>query len=87
MLRLAAALLVRLGLVMLVLAVLVRLVPMSNRADAVADDFAIVVSLVLVLAPSIYLRLTRDAALDSVVLDGERPNTTSYPTSGDRNRR
>lgn len=62
MLRLAAALLVRIGLVLLVLAVLVRLLPMPNRADVLADDFAIAVSLLLVLAASIHLRLTRDAA-------------------------
>lgn len=62
MLRLAAALLVRIGLVLLVLAVLARLLPMPNRADVVADDFAIAVCLVLVLAASIHLRLTRDAA-------------------------
>jgi hypothetical protein len=62
MLRLAAALLVRIGLVLLVLAVLVRLLPMPDRADVVADDFAIAVSLVLVLAASIHLRLTRDTA-------------------------
>jgi hypothetical protein len=61
MLRLAVALLVRMGLVLLVLAAAVRLLPMPNRADVVADDFAIAVSLVLVLAASIYLRLTRDA--------------------------
>jgi hypothetical protein len=65
MLRLTAALLVRMGLVLLVLAVLVRLLPMPNRADVVADDFAIAVSLVLVLAASIYLRLTRQAAATS----------------------
>ena len=62
MLRLTAALLVRTGLVLLVLAVLVRLMPMPDRADVMADDFAIAVSLVLVLGPAIYLRLTRDAA-------------------------
>jgi hypothetical protein len=62
MLRLAAAMLVRIGLVLLVMAVLVRLLPMPNRADVVADDFAIAVSLVLVLAAAIHLRLTRDAA-------------------------
>ncbi|MGH3404085.1 MAG: hypothetical protein ACRDRJ_16515 [Streptosporangiaceae bacterium] len=60
MLRLTAALLVRVGLVMLVMAVLVRLLPMPDRADVVADEFAIAVSLVLTLAPAIYLRLTRD---------------------------
>lgn len=62
MARLTAALLVRTGLVLLVLAVLVRLLPMPDRADAVADDFAIAVSLVLVLTAAIYLRLTRDPA-------------------------
>lgn len=61
MLRLTAALLVRVGLVLLVMAVLVRLLPMPDQADVVADDFAIAVSLVLALAPAIYLRLTRDA--------------------------
>ncbi|MGH3394998.1 MAG: hypothetical protein ACRDPO_09930 [Streptosporangiaceae bacterium] len=60
MLRLTAALLVRVGLVMLVMAVLVRLLPMPDRADVVADEFAIAVSLALTLAPAIYLRLTRD---------------------------
>lgn len=61
MLRLTLALMVRMGLVLLVLAVLVRIVPMPTRADVVADDFAIAVSLVLVLGASIYLRLTRAA--------------------------
>jgi hypothetical protein len=60
MLRLTAALLVRVGLVLLVLAVLGRLLPMPNRADVVADEFAIAVSLALTLAPAIYLRTTRD---------------------------
>ena len=60
MLRLTAALLVRMGLVLLVMAVLVRLLPMPDQADVMADDFAIVVSLALVLGPAIYLRLTRD---------------------------
>jgi len=60
MLRLTAALMVRIGLVLLVLAVLVRLLPMPSRADVLADDFAIAVSGVLVLAASIHLRLTRD---------------------------
>jgi succinate dehydrogenase hydrophobic anchor subunit len=60
MLRLAAALLVRLGLVMLILAIGVRLVPMPDRADVMADDFAIAISLVLVLTASIHLRLTRE---------------------------
>lgn len=56
MLRLAAAALVRIGLVLLVLAVLIRLLPMPSPADVVADDFAIAVSAVLVLAASIHLR-------------------------------
>jgi hypothetical protein len=62
MLRLTAALLVRVGLVLLVMAVLVRLMPMPSRADVVADEFAIAVSLALTLGPAIYLRVTRDAA-------------------------
>jgi hypothetical protein len=61
MLRLTLALLVRIGLVLLIMAVLVRLMPMPDRADVMADDFAIAVSLMLVLGPAIYLRLTRDA--------------------------
>lgn len=64
MARLAVALLVRMGLVLLVLAVMVRLLPMPDRADVVADDFAIAVSLVLVLTAAIYLRLTRATAGD-----------------------
>lgn len=79
MARLAVALLVRMGLVLLVLAAGVRLLPMPDRADVVADDFAIAVSLVLVLAASIYLRLTRDAAAG-----GERRGTARYPTSAPR---
>ncbi len=62
MLRLTAALLVRVGLVLLVMAVLVRLMPMPNRGDVVADEFAIAVSLALTLGPAIYLRVTRDDA-------------------------
>jgi hypothetical protein len=62
MMRLTAALLVRIGLVLAVLAVLARLLPMPDRADAVADEFAIAVSLVLVIAAAAYLRLTRDPA-------------------------
>jgi hypothetical protein len=62
MLRLVAAMLVRVGLVLTVMAVLVRLVPMPNRADVMADDFAIAVSLALVLVASVHLRLTRDTA-------------------------
>lgn len=60
MLRLAAALLVRAGLVFLILAALARLVPMPNKADVVVDDLAIAINLLLVLTAAIYLRLTRD---------------------------
>jgi hypothetical protein len=74
--RLVAAMLVRIGLVMLVLAVLVRLLPMPNRADVMADEFSIVISLVLFLAASIYLRLTKDDARD-----GKQPETTIPLTS------
>jgi hypothetical protein len=75
-LRLASALLVRMGLVLLIMAVLVRLLPMPNRADVMADDFAIAIFLVLVLTASIYLRLTRD-----VEREGEQPEPTRYHTS------
>jgi hypothetical protein len=77
MTRLTAALLVRMGLVMLILAGLVRLLPMPDRADVMADDFAIAVSLVLVLAPAIYLRLTRDASED-------HPTSSPTPPPGIR---
>jgi hypothetical protein len=60
MLRLTLALLCRIGLVLLIMAVLVRLLPMPDRADVMADDFAIAVNLSLVLGSAIYLRLTRD---------------------------
>ena len=79
MTRLAVAMLVRMGFVLLSLAVIVRLLPMPDRADVVADDFAIAVSLVLVLAAALYLRLTRAAAAD-----GERPGTARNPTSAPR---
>jgi hypothetical protein len=82
MTRLAAALLVRIGLVLLVLGLLALLLPMPNRADVMADEFAIAVSVVLVLAASVHLRLTRDAEQE-----GERPGTTRYPTSIHRIRR
>jgi hypothetical protein len=75
MLRLTAALLVRVGLVLLVLAVLGRLLPMPNRADVVADEFAIAVSLALTLVPAGYLRLTRDT--DSLTRDTQ--NTERGP--------
>jgi hypothetical protein len=60
MLRITAALLVRMGLVLLIMAVLVRPLPMPDQADVLADDFAIAVSLLLVLGPAVYLRVTRD---------------------------
>ena len=78
MLRLTLALLVRIGLVLLVMAILIRLVPMPDRADVVTDDFAIAVSLVLVLGPAIYLRLTRKAA--EPVGDNETPDATQSPS-------
>ena len=62
MLRLALALMVRMGLTLLVMAVLIRLVPMPTQADVMADDFAIALCLLLVLGPACYLRLTRDTA-------------------------
>lgn len=76
MLRLTAALLVRMGLVLLVLAALARVLPMPDRADVVVDDLAIAVSLVLVLAAAAYLRLTPDAERE-----GERQKTAGDLTS------
>jgi hypothetical protein len=61
--RLTAALLVRVGLVLLILAALIRPLPMPDRADVVVDDFAIAVSLALVVAASVYLRLTRETTV------------------------
>jgi hypothetical protein len=81
MLRLTLALMVRMGLALLVMAVLIRLVPMPTRADVVADDFAIAVCLALVLGPAVYLRLTRDAAGSS-----QEPGET-YATTYSRARR
>ncbi|MGH3167373.1 MAG: hypothetical protein ACRDN0_15960 [Trebonia sp.] len=65
MTRLASALLVRIGLVLLVLGVLARLLPMPNQADVMADEFAIAVALILVLAAAVHLRLTRESAAPS----------------------
>lgn len=62
MTRLASALLVRIGLVLLVLGILARLLPMPDQADVMADEFAIAVAAVLVLAAAIHLRLTREPA-------------------------
>jgi hypothetical protein len=61
--RLTAALLVRVGLVLLILAALIRPLPMPDRADVVVDDFAIAVSLALVVAAAVYLRLTRETTV------------------------
>lgn len=75
MMRLTAALLVRIGLVLLALAVLGLLLPMPDRADVMADELAIVVSLVLVLTAVAYLRLTRGPAQPgpSSAAPGPRP--------------
>ncbi|HSZ39640.1 MAG TPA: hypothetical protein VK817_06760 [Trebonia sp.] len=92
--RLTSALLVRLGLVMLILAALTRLLPMPDRADAVADDFAIVVSLVLVLTAAIHLRLTRETETpgqgqaaagprQASQRHGDIPRNASYSLKGD----
>jgi formate hydrogenlyase subunit 3/multisubunit Na+/H+ antiporter MnhD subunit len=59
--RLMSAMFVRVGLAMLVLGLLVRLMPIPNRADVVADDLAIAVSVLLILVASVYLRLSRRA--------------------------
>jgi hypothetical protein len=67
MARLMAAALVRVGLAMLVLAILVRLLPMPNQADVVAADLSIAVSLLLVLAPSIYLRVRKEQTNPAVM--------------------
>jgi hypothetical protein len=79
--KLAAALLVRIGLVLLVLAVLARFLPMPDRADAVADEFAIAVSLMLVVVASAYLRLTRQAPGAPGPVPGNEPThpDSSYP--------
>jgi hypothetical protein len=82
MMRLTAALLVRLGLVLLALAVLGRLLPMPNRADVMADEFAILVSAVLVLTAAVYLRLTRDPAEA-----GRRPMAPARPVASSRRQR
>ena len=53
---------VRIGIVLLLLAVLLRLLPAPSPADAVADDMAIVISAAVVGAGGAYLLLTREAA-------------------------
>lgn len=81
MARLTAQMMVRVGLVLLALSVWGRLLPMANRADVVADEFSIAVSLVLVLVATGYLLLTRDA------LVGERRRAVRLPSmSTQRNR-
>jgi hypothetical protein len=61
MMRQSALMLVRLGLVLLALAVLVRPIPMPSRADLVADDLAIVASLAVVVVGAVCARFTREA--------------------------
>lgn len=51
----------RLGIVLLVLAVLVRPLPMPDGADVLVDDMAIVMSLVLIAVTAAYLRLSRSS--------------------------
>jgi hypothetical protein len=84
MLRLVAAMLVRVGLVLTVMAVLVRLVPMPNRADVMADDFAIAVSLALVLVAAVHLRLTRDTAPGGPVPGSPVPGSPAPGASSTR---
>jgi hypothetical protein len=57
--RPAAVVLLQLGLVLLVLAVLVRLLPIPNEADVVADDLAMLASGAVVALALVYLRLTK----------------------------
>lgn len=57
--RQVAAVLFRLGLVLLLMAGLVRLFGMPDEADAIGDDLALVASGTLVAVTSIYLGLTR----------------------------
>lgn len=59
MLKQAASLLVRLGLIMLVLALLVRFSGLSE-ANLVGDDLAILVSLAVVIAGASYTRFGAD---------------------------
>ena len=76
MLRQAATMVVRLGFVLLLLAVLVRVLPAPSPADAVADDMGLVISGAVVAVGGAYLLLTRDAAArrrPSVDGDGSGP--------------
>jgi hypothetical protein len=58
--RPAAMVLLRLGLVLLVMAVLIRFLPVPNQADVVGDDLAILASGALVAVAFGYLRLTKE---------------------------
>lgn len=58
MLRLTAALLVRLGLVMVAMAALVKVLPVPNAADELVDDMALCASCLLVVLAAGYLRMT-----------------------------
>jgi hypothetical protein len=51
----------RMGIVLLALAVLVRPLPMPSEADVLVDDMAIAASLVLVGVTAAYLRLSRSS--------------------------
>ena len=59
MIRQAASMLLRLGTVLLVIALLSRMLPMPNKADLVGDDLAIIASGALVVMMLSYLRLTK----------------------------
>ena len=59
MIRQAASMLLRLGTVLLVIALLSRMLPMPNKADLVGDDLAIIASGALVVMMASYLRLTK----------------------------
>jgi hypothetical protein len=59
LLRQGATMVVRIGVVLLLLAALLRLLPAPSPADAVADDMAIVISAAVVIAGGGYLFWTR----------------------------
>lgn len=58
--RPVAVLFLQLGVVLLLLALLVRLLPMPNQADVVGDDLAIFASAALVVVTFVYLRLKKE---------------------------
>lgn len=60
LLRQAAVMVARLGMVLLLLAALVRIIPTLTPAAAVADDLAIAVSVAVVAAAAAYLFVTRE---------------------------